>query len=144
MKENDGYNSNKENEEREETLEVVISYVLVAGIILSFVIITYVLLSYYIAPSTRTPSHLSPNWQIRTGTDFFTYFAGLFSYFTTTSFPSAEPVRIIGLGTVLLILRPFIRVIASAIFFGYRRNFKYLLITSFVLIVLVFSLTMHR
>lgn len=78
------------------------------------------------------------------GTDFFTFVANLIPNFTTPSSFDPNPIRIMTLDIVLLIVRPFIRVIAYVIFFGYKRNFKYFLMTSFVLIVLTLSLIIHQ
>ena len=119
---------------------VVISYILVVGIILSLLTISLGLLLYYITTGKTSP-HFTPKWQIG-GTDFFTYTRNLISYFTASYF-APNRITIMSLGIVLLIITPFIRVIASVIFFGYKRNFKYFLITSFVLIALTLSLVTH-
>jgi uncharacterized membrane protein len=47
------------------------------------------------------------------------------------------------LGIATLILTPFVRVIASALYFAWRRDIKYVLITAFVLIALTVSLALH-
>jgi len=46
-------------------------------------------------------------------------------------------------GIMVLILTPYIRVIASVIYFGWEKNFKYVLITLFVLVVVTLSLALH-
>lgn len=46
-------------------------------------------------------------------------------------------------GIIVLILTPYIRVIASVIYFGWEKNIKYVLITLFVLIVVTVSLALH-
>jgi len=47
------------------------------------------------------------------------------------------------LGVATLILTPFVRVIASALYFVWRKNTKYVLITAFVLVALTVSLASH-
>jgi len=49
-------------------------------------------------------------------------------------------MQVLGLGIVVLMLTPYVRVLASVLYFGLVRNPKYLLITFFVLIVLTASL----
>ncbi|HJT47421.1 MAG TPA: DUF1634 domain-containing protein [Nitrososphaeraceae archaeon] len=132
------------DEKKEISLELVISYILVTGIIFSLLTISYGLLLYYISTGKTSP-HFTPKWQIGR-TDFFSYIRNLVAYFTSTnasSSSSINPITIMALGIVLLIITPFIRVIASVIYFGYKRNFKYFLITCFVLIALTLSLVAH-
>jgi uncharacterized membrane protein len=47
------------------------------------------------------------------------------------------------LGLVALILTPYIRVITSVIYFTWKKNSKYVLVTLFVLITLTASLALH-
>jgi uncharacterized membrane protein len=47
------------------------------------------------------------------------------------------------LGITTLILTPFARVVASVLYFVWKRNIKYTLITIFVLTVLTISLALH-
>ena len=46
-------------------------------------------------------------------------------------------------GIVVLILTPFIRIIVSVVYFGREKNWKYVFITLFVLLVITLSLTLH-
>ncbi len=55
----------------------------------------------------------------------------------------ASAVFFITLGIVVLILTPYIRVIASVIYFGIRKDYKYVIITLFVLTALTISLYLH-
>jgi uncharacterized membrane protein len=85
----------KDNKKKKEiTLELIISYILVAGVILSLVIISYGLIQYYITTGKTSP-HFTSKWQIG-GTDFFSYITNLNSYFTTSLFAS-NPIRIMAL-----------------------------------------------
>jgi uncharacterized membrane protein len=47
------------------------------------------------------------------------------------------------LGITILILTPYVRVILSVLFFAWRKNIKYMLITIVVLMVLTTSLLFH-
>ena len=49
-------------------------------------------------------------------------------------------MEVLGLGIVVLMLTPYVRVVASVLYFGLAKNPKYLLITLFVLLVLTASL----
>jgi uncharacterized membrane protein len=46
-------------------------------------------------------------------------------------------------GIVVLILTPLARVVASLAYFAWRRDAKYLFLTSLVLVILVVSLALH-
>ena len=52
-------------------------------------------------------------------------------------------VAVMTAGIVVLILTPFVRVAFSVVYFGWEKNFKYVVITIFVLVVLVLSLALH-
>jgi len=49
----------------------------------------------------------------------------------------------ITLGVVILILTPYVRVIASFLFFAFTKDIKYVFITLFVLVALTISLLLH-
>jgi hypothetical protein len=46
-------------------------------------------------------------------------------------------------GIVILLLTPYLRVVFSVLYFSFEKDYKYALITLFVLIVLTLSLTLH-
>jgi len=46
-------------------------------------------------------------------------------------------------GLVILILTPFLRVILSVFYFALKKDFKYVIITVFVLLALTISLLLH-
>jgi len=52
-------------------------------------------------------------------------------------------VFLMTLGIATLILTPFVRVIASALYFAWKRDTRYVLITAFVLVALTVSLALH-
>jgi uncharacterized membrane protein len=134
-------NNNKNNkEEQTENLESIISIILIAGIILSLTLVSIGMILYYTHRGGITSPHFTTKWQM-SGKNFFIYVGNLISEITTPS--SFNAINIMALGLVLLIITPFVRVVVSVIFFGVCRNFKYVLITSFVLILLTSSLIIH-
>ncbi len=121
-------------EEKEFAAEI--SYILIGGVGLSFAIEVAGLAWYYIQTGGLS-FDFSSRWQL-TGTSFFSYIAGLFSNTT-----GGGPLALMAVGIVILMLTPYIRVIASAIHFGATRNLKYLFFTIFVLVVLTLSLSLR-
>ena len=47
------------------------------------------------------------------------------------------------LGILVLILTPYIRVVVSIVYFARERDYRYVLLTLFVLVVLSLSLALH-
>lgn len=74
-------------------------------------------------------------WQM-TGRDFFSYLWNLLVPFSL----SQSPVATMALGVVFLMLTSYIRVFATAIYFGFSRNTKYFAISSFVFVLLTLTL----
>jgi len=122
----------------EEKLDLVISYILIVGVIASVLIEVAGIFGYYY---TRHDLAIvfTPEFTLR-GTDFFTYSAqtvqGVLGGMWT-------PVSVLAFGLVLLMITPYLRVLASVVYFALARNIKYLSITLFVLIVLTASLMLH-
>jgi uncharacterized membrane protein len=129
------------NGDRIEKLESSISYILIVGVFLSFVLISIGLVSYYAPRGFSSEPHFTTKWQMH-GSNFFAYIGNFISLRPTTHFASSG-IEIMALGIVILVITPFMRVLASVVFFGLSRNYKYLLITSFVLITLTVSLVVH-
>ncbi len=119
---------------KERRLEEAISYILMGGVMLSLVVEVAGLLFYY-RESGGFGQPFESEWKV-SGEGFFTYALGLVSSIRS----GLGPIKVMGLGIVLLMLTPFIRVAASVAFFGLGRDYKYLMITLFVLIVLTLSL----
>ena len=124
-------------------MELVISYVLRGGVLLSAFIILY---GVVLGAATRDtgyapirPHHLSDMLAFRQS-------AGP-GYFPTTpavvvrEARAGKPYAIIGLGMLILIATPVLRVALSVIFFLVQRDWLYVGITLFVLTVLLLSLT---
>ncbi len=73
------------------------------------------------------------------GQNFFSFIGELAKSLEMQS----RAIYFITLGIVVLILTPYIRVIASFASFGARKDIKYVLITLYVLVVLTIRLILH-
>jgi uncharacterized membrane protein len=58
-------------------------------------------------------------------------------------FGNPDYASLMALGLVLLMLTPYLRVVASAVYFAFSRNYKYVAITLIVLAMLTASLIAH-
>lgn len=117
-------------------LETIISYILMIGVLVSLAV-EAVGLGYY-ATTESLQVDFTSRWQT-SGSDFFAYAWG-----TLLSLGAgATPVTLIALGIVLLMVTPYLRVVASVLYFTVERNPKYALISLFVLAVLTISLKAH-
>jgi len=123
-------------------MELAISYVLRAGVLLSAAVILVGILSFALTQNTGyvrvLPHHLR---------DILTFHQTSGPGFFPTSLSAVlqgamagKPYAIIGLGMILLILTPIVRVALSVFFFLAQRDWLYVGITLFVLAVLTFSL----
>lgn len=118
-------------------LQTAISSLLIIGVAISLVleIIGMVLFSY-----SYGDLHLSEGKAmfIR-GQNFFSFIYALFQ----GHYPQKSAILFMTLGITTLILTPYARVVVSVLYFAWKRNIKYTLITVFVLIVLTISLALH-
>ncbi len=73
------------------------------------------------------------------GHDFFSF---VYDLFFVNRNPQAA-TWLMTAGIALLILTPFIRAVVSVFYFGWEKNFKYVVITLFVLCALAVSLSLH-
>ena len=123
-------------------MEMAISYALRAGVFLSAAVILVGILSFAVRQNTGyarvQPNHLR---------DILTFHKTSGPGFFPTTLPAVlqgaiagKPYAIIGLGMILLILTPVVRVALSVLFFLSQRDWLYVGITLFVLAVLTFSL----
>ncbi len=121
----------------ESQLETMISYLLVIGVVTSIILDIIGIALYYGAYGNVTVSQ-TPNVFIH-GENFFA-----FIYNRIQSLLVYEnAVLFMTLGLIVLILTPFIRAITSVVYFAWEKNYRYVLITLFVLIVLTISLALH-
>ncbi len=122
----------------EEKLELAISYILIIGVLVSVAIEAFGIVSYY--SSNRNLSIVFQPSLVLKGTDFFSYAGSVFQEILAGTW---TPLQILGLGIILLMITPYLRVVASVIYFGLAKNAKYLFITLFVLVILTASLLVH-
>lgn len=123
-------------EKDEGKLETFISWLFIVGVAVSVVLeITGIILYYrdfgHIAISTD-PANLIHS------KNFFLF---IWDQFRAGQGGIAE--RFMTVGIVVLILTPYLRVVISALFFAREKNWKYVVITCFVLVVLTVMLIRH-
>ncbi len=121
----------------ESRLETGISYLLIAGVIVSLVLEIIGIIFFY-----RSYGHLAISQDARMfiqGHDFFSFIYELFQ----GKHVAGNAALFMTAGVMVLILTPYIRVIASVIYFGWEKNIKYVVITLFVLVVITVSLALH-
>lgn len=118
---------------QERRMELLVGYLLLAGVIAS----SAMLVSGIVWDVLRN-GHMRLEYLI-TGMNFFQFlFADLRALFTSSNF---GPRTLVNMGISLLLLTPFIRVLASMVFFAVEeRSVKYTLFTLFVAVVLAYSL----
>jgi len=119
-------------------LEVIVSYILIIGVIVSLIMESLGLIMYVINKGTINIDLGNENVRIKFQ-DFFVYLL-----ITTLSvFHKFDSISIMTFGLAILMLTPYLRVIASVLYFIFTHNYKYILITLIVLIILTLSLIVH-
>jgi len=118
-------------------LEVAISYLLIVGVVASLLLEVAGMILYY--HSYGNLAILSDGTVMIHGRNFFSFIYDLLSGGNRTG----AAIWLMTAGIALLILTPFVRVVVSVFYFGWGKNFKYVVITLFVFVVLVLSLTLH-
>ena len=130
--------NSKELGSGESRLETVISYILIVGVVLSIVLEIAGIAIFY-SSRGNFGILLDDRTLFIQGRDFFTFLYQLFAREPTQN----TGIFLMTLGVATLILTPFVRVIASALYFTWRKDTKYVLITTLVLIALTISLALH-
>ena len=120
------------------TLEDVIGYILVIGVATSL-LIESVGLALYVADRGAIEIDLSDLEAYARPQDFFAYIIDV----TSSVLGNPNYASVMALGLVLLMLTPYIRVVASVVYFAFYRNYKYVVITLIVLAILTASLIVH-
>ena len=121
----------------EDKFEKVISYLLMTGVVLSILLEVVGVVMFYHAYGNLNISQ-QPGMFIK-GHDFFSFIYQQIQNRSTTT----PALLFMIAGIVVLILTPYIRVIASFLCFSWQKNWKYVIFTLFVLIVVTLSLTLH-
>ncbi len=113
-------------------METLVGYLLAAGVILSVTFILMGLAWHWL--QTGTPAL---SYQVQ-GMNFFEFVWTDIRQIVYTGF---GPRRLVSLGIATLMLTPFVRVLASMLYFAFAaHNWKYSAFTLFVLSVLTYSL----
>jgi uncharacterized membrane protein len=113
-------------------MEILIGYILLVGVLLSVVLLAAGLVW-----------HWSRFWNLRfehsiVGMNFFEF---IFSTLRQMLSRAIRPRLVLNMGIGVLMLTPFVRVLASMLYFAFvERNWKYTLFTGFVFCVLTYSL----
>ncbi len=116
-------------------MESLVGYILLGGVLTSAVLMSAGLVWFW-ATSGRAQGE-SP----MAGTNLAQIFATVFQQIASGVL---QPRQLIYLGLAVLLLTPYLRVAASALYFAVvERNMKYTVFTGFVLAVLTYSLFIH-
>jgi uncharacterized membrane protein len=121
----------------ESKLETGISYLLTIGVAASLFLEVIGLTLFY--GFYANLNILENSFAFVQGQNFFSFVSTLLqgNYTQNTAF------LFMTTGLVVLILTPYVRVITSVIYFAWKKNRIYVLVTLFVLIILTFSLALH-
>lgn len=113
-------------------MELVVSYILLGGVLLSTVLIIGGLAWHWAATG-----HLRLDYSIG-GMNFFQFFLVNIQQLV---FGAPDPRSLVSMGISVLMLTPYVRVLASMLYFAFvERNGKYAIFTNLVLGVLTYSL----
>ncbi len=113
-------------------MEILVGYILLTGVLLSVALLATSFVWHWMRVG-----HLRFEHTIA-GMNFFEFILTTFRQMASRAF---RPRLFLNLGIGVLMLTPFVRVLASVFYFGFvERNWKYTLFTGFVLGVLTYSL----
>ena len=121
----------------ESKLETTISYLLIIGVVISLFLEAIGLTLFFVSYSNL--NIMENRVAFIEGGNFFSF---LLMLFQGENGQNSALLFMTG-GLVILILTPYIRVITSVIYFAWKKNIKYVIITLFVLISLTASLALH-
>jgi uncharacterized membrane protein len=113
-------------------LEILIGYILLGGVLISAVLLAIGLIWHWARWRNLRFEHSI------VGMNFFEF---ILSTLRQVSSHAVRPRFILNMGIGILMLTPFVRVLASLFYFALKeRNWKYTLFTGFVFCVLTYSL----
>lgn len=116
-------------------MEILVGYVLLGGVLLSMTLIVIGLLWRW-----ALTGHLGVDYAIA-GRDLFDFAA---HELHGVANDDLRPRRLINLGFLCLMLTPYVRVLASMVYFAVTaRNWKYTVFTGIVFMVLTYSLFLN-
>jgi uncharacterized membrane protein len=117
---------------RQFDMDEVVGYVLLTGVLLSLVLVAAGLAWKWFATGS-----LALDYQI-SGMNLFEF---VVDEIRTALHGPVRPRLLVNFGIVVLMLTPFLRVLASVVYFAaFLKNWKYTIFTTFVLVVLTYSL----
>ncbi len=122
----------------ESKLETAISYLLIAGIAVSLALIIVGLVFFYHSYGNLGISLNDSSLYIH-GQNFFSFIYDLFS----SRYTQNNAILFISLGIAMLLLTIYMRVIVSILYFVWKKDIRYTVITAFVLIAITLSLVLH-
>ena len=122
----------------ESKLETTISYLLIIGVALSLALEIAGIAIFYKSHG-NLDILLQDKAMFIQGQDFFSFLYQLFARGPMQN----TGIFLMTLGVAALILTPFVRVIVSAMYFAWKRDARYALITAFVLVAITVSLALH-
>ena len=113
-------------------MDALVGYILLDGVLLSMALVVTGLFWHWLKTG-----HLVLDYQIA-GMNLFQLVG---TEIRESVFGQLRPRLLVNLGIAVLMLTPFLRVVASVVYFvAFLRNWKYSLFTTFVLSVLTYSL----
>jgi uncharacterized membrane protein len=121
----------------ESKLEAAISYLLTVGVAASLLLEVVGLVLFY--GDYASLNILENSLVFVHGQNFFSFIGTLFQ----GEYTQNNAFLFMTAGLIVLILTPYVRVVTSIIYFAWKKNRKYVLVTLFVLIVLTLSLALH-
>ena len=124
----------KENESK---IEVILSYILIIGVIVSLILMITGMILFFLNSGSLNISR-DPSMFIH-GKNFFNFIFNILK----GNGPENTAILFLTIGTIVLMLTPFIRVVASLIYFIWIKDKKYIFITLIVLLILIVTLSLH-
>ena len=116
------------------SLSLGISWILRVGVTVSLVLELAGVLLYTIQTGNQSLD-LSAAWQFKGG-DFFNFTSSTVMAIGT----AISPLNVMSLGVMILMLTPYVRVVAGVVYYAVQRDWKYVWITLFVLAVITTGL----
>ena len=118
-------------------IEVILSCIFITGVAASLLLMAAGMILLYLESGSFNISR-EPSMFIQ-GNNFFNFILDIFK----GRGPENTALLLLTIGTIILMLTPFIRVVASLIYFIWIRDKKYIFITLVVLIILIITLSLH-
>ena len=113
-------------------MECLVGYILLTGVLLSVALLSISFAWRWVRVGSFRFEHSI------VGMNFFEFISSTFRKMASRSF---RPRLFLNMGIGVLMLTPFVRVLASVVYFAFvEHNWKYTLFTAFVLSVLTYSL----